>query len=300
MGAGGGALVKLPLDKDGAYDGIPELLYHSQGLCTGLSVNSGAARRWRTTGAARWIHELRQPKRLSSDDSYIKDRGILLHCALLEGVEALPTRFAVRPAQWRNWQPREAREWRRQMHAAGLYVVTPELWAEAAAMWEAVLAHPDARVLLQGGRREVTLVAQYHGLWLKARLDLWYPERRVIVDLKSSTNAHPSAFERAIDKFGYAYQAAFYRKVARRIEGVPSPSKWVFIVVEPHPPYLVAVYELRHEDMDLFDPRIDDDLRSIADCHKRNDWPGLPKTQVGLPPMARYRLLEQAEKDGDW
>ena len=89
----------------------------------------------------------------------------------------------------------------------------------------------------------------------KARLDLVKCDQAgnvQVVDLKSTQDASPEGFARAIANLKYHLQAAFYLEAAYSIidQPVSAPvhdQEFKFICVEKKPPYAVAVYSLSRE-----------------------------------------------------
>lgn len=64
-----------------------------------------------------------------------------------------------------------------------------------------------------------------------------------IIDLKTSQDASPRAFTQSVAKYGYHQQDAFYSKVWGQAANV-NIDTFLFLVVEKHPPFACAIYEL--------------------------------------------------------
>ena len=114
-----------------------------------------------------------------------------------------------------------------------------------------------ARLLNALTHREVTVIGEIGGRPAKAKADglVAGPDSTVIVDLKTTVSAAPSAFARSAASFNYYHQAAWY---ARLVSQAVSPVEDVIIIaVEKGAPYLTAVYRVPLEAMLLADARID-------------------------------------------
>ena len=132
--------------------------------------------------------------------------------------------------------------WAEEQRAAGLTPVSPGEIDAVDAMAESVLAHPRARALFEApGERELSVFADVDGVSVRARLDALVGD--IGIDLKTTRKtADAEGFGREAADLGYHVQEAWYR-AAMAAAGSPL-SKFLFIVVEKEPPYLVGVNEL--------------------------------------------------------
>lgn len=158
-----------------------------------------------------------------------------------------------------------------QLEAARKTVLTAEQDALAAAVSQAVYAHPAAALLLsQPGQAEQSYfwTDEVTGEVCKCRPD-WHSDcRRLIVDLKTTEDASPAGFARSIHKFRYHVQANWYQRP------FPEAEQFVFIAVEKSPPYLVGVYVATPEMVAAGGRTADRDLQVLAECRQLDQWPG--------------------------
>ena len=141
------------------------------------------------------------------------------------------------------------------------------------AMDAAVRSHYAASILLSSGEPERTFLWEESGLKCKCRAD-WWTSNGICVDYKTTTNASPEGFMRAIKRYRYDVQAAWYRRgIAKALELDTLPP-FVFIAQEKTPPYLVGVYELDEEFMYNAMAAIDEALLGIRECMDSGEWPG--------------------------
>lgn len=154
-----------------------------------------------------------------------------------------------------------------------------------------VHAHGSAGGLVTGdGRNELTLVWRdaETELLCKARHDRHSPAIAggAIVDVKSTTDARLSPFEKSIFIHGYHRQGALYLEGAAALD-LPA-RHFVIIAVEKDPPYAVAVYRLTEGALEAGQEQIRQLLRRYAECMATNSWPAYPEevTDIALPPWA--------------
>ena len=108
---------------------------------------------------------------------------------------------------------------------------------------------------------------------------------RMMADLKTSVDASPSGFQKAIANFDYHASAAFYMDIGAILDG-SDYTEWHWIVVEKKKPYLVAVYQ---PDEDMLEAGREKYLRGlewIKEGRKTGEWPGYESQTLSLPRWA--------------
>ncbi len=140
---------------------------------------------------------------------------------------------------------------------------------------DAVRKHPIAGELLSSPgytERCYAWESAEHGFALRCRPDKLcsWNNKNIVVDLKTTTDTVASRFVRSIDKFGYARQEAFYRKVlaANSIE----VDAFVFIAVKDSPPHCVDCYTIRGDWLESAASEVDSALLELARRTRDNDW----------------------------
>jgi hypothetical protein len=129
--------------------------------------------------------------------------------------------------------------------------------------------------------------AQY-GVPCKARFDAWNPAR-ILVDLKTTSDASPEEFAQSIANFHYHAQAALYCSAAEHLLD-ESPQAFVFIVVESEPPHGVACYRLPSEAILAGQHYVSKALARYADVLASGGvWSGYPET-IETIQLPRYAM----------
>jgi len=190
--------------------------------------------------------------------------GRAVHCAVLEPVE-----FVVRYRVFGSSRSTKAE--REQFGAEHVTGLTPDSYDEVKAMAASVHRHPSASLLLAFGEAEVSLVwtDEETGLRCKARVD-WLGEIAA-VDLKTTKDASPSGFARAVANYRYHVQQSHYLAGCEAL-GLPA-SDFVFVAVEKTEPYPVACYQLSDAAAGTGHRLWRRDLTAFADCKKSGRWP---------------------------
>ena len=115
-----------------------------------------------------------------------------------------------------------------------------DIYHQALAMADAVLAQDVAKRFLKDGFAERSFFSSYNGLEIKCRPDFYNEKLGVIVDLKTTSNL--AEFSKSVGNFNYHIQAALYTDIARA-NGL-EVKNFLFIVVEKTAPFLVGFFEL--------------------------------------------------------
>ena len=107
------------------------------------------------------------------------------------------------------------------------------------------------------------------------------------VDLFHAHIGGMDAFARSAVEYRYHVQAAFYWDGLVACGWVPQA--FVFVCVETAPPYGVALYSVKPEDLDLGRAVYRRDLATYAECLRSGEWPGYPEEirELELPGWAR-------------
>lgn len=181
--------------------------------------------------------------------------------------------------------------WAEGQRNAGLVPVSPGDIARVDAMAESILAHPIARDLLESeGERELSVFADIDGVPVRARLDAL--TNGVGIDLKTTRKrADAEGFARDASDLGYHVQAAWYRNA---MAAVGSPlSRFLFIVVEKEPPYLVGVNELDIIFEQMGDAAAAEARRRYRHGIETGEWPGYSnEIELAAPPAWMAMLSE--------
>lgn len=131
-----------------------------------------------------------------------------------------------------------------------------------------------AKIMLTGGDSQSTLVwtDEKTGLLCKARIDYLIEESDVIVDLKSTSNAKPEAFNKDMFKYGYYIQAGLYTMGYKVLTG--KDAMFGIVAIETEPPYVVSGFEVGDRTMLAGKNAARQALDRFAQCKEHNDWPG--------------------------
>lgn len=258
--------------------GVDELTYHA---LPGLS-STGVKRMLEAPAVYRWHADNPAPPRKAFDV------GHAVHARVLGvglGVAVIPDEVLASNGAAST---KAAKEFVAAARADGLTVLKSDEYAEVSAMADAVLTHPDAGVLLTDAQPEVSLIWDdpSTGVRCRGRLDYWHPG--VIVDLKTAQSADPKRFDRHAVKFGYDLQAAHYLPGAALLTGREA-TRFIHVLVEKDPPYLVSVVELDQRFLDIAHERVRHAIDLYAHCHATGSWPGYGYGIHPVRPPGWYR-----------
>lgn len=181
-------------------------------------------------------------------------------------------------------------EWLQEQRDAGLIPVGRSDAERVDAMAEAVLAEPEARVVLERiAGREVTIIQEVDGVPVRARFDML--GNGEAADLKTSRDASPR-FNKSVAAFGYHlqmrwYDDAYYAETGERLRSFP------LIVVESAPPHLVGVYDLDFMYEQTAAEKCAEARRIWQACTASGVWPAYGRRTLTAPPWV---VIEDEEE----
>jgi hypothetical protein len=109
----------------------------------------------------------------------------------------------------------------------------------------------------------------------KGMFDHVWPETGVVIDLKTTADASPSAVERTAENLGYAIQCAAYTRALTALDpGLAGRIAFAFVWAETDEPYAVNVTEPDGVFCELGERRWLRAVREWARCIRDNNWPG--------------------------
>lgn len=161
-----------------------------------------------------------------------------------------------------------------EAEAKGRIILKPDDVAELNAMAKSIDAHPEARRCLDACQQHEVSVFWTDiatGEPCKMRADALSIDDSVIIDLKTTVDASPMGFERAIISYKYHWQAAMYCDGLQAVCG--KPFTFVFIAVESAPPWGVGVYILGEEMLENGRRGYKAALQKVAECNAKKHWP---------------------------
>lgn len=219
---------------------------------------------------AHFQHALLEP--ITDTDEKILGRAT--HIAVFE-----PDLFNSRTAKWEGGR-RYGKDWDAfKAENRGRELLTESMHEKALAIGQAVRRDEHAAKFLKDGRSELTLIWTHvfealteampgYEIRSKGRID--FDRKESIVDLKTTGSAKPSRFERTAADFHYHAKAAWYADGYFRITGERKP--FDIIAVETKPPYVVQVYNVEDEELELGRKKYREWLDRYAFCKATNKW----------------------------
>lgn len=173
-------------------------------------------------------------------------------------------------------------------------------------MVAAVLAHPEAARLLDGGESETTWRIRGAHFAVQARTDRFnangWPGSGwpYICDFKTTASLkadNPKCFRRTFWSYNYHLSAHLYREVVCEILRIPANEprpRFYWIVAEKEEPLGVEVFEIDDFAYDLASRQLHDILTRLRRCYETGVWPGSPASvQVLTPPAWLVREISQ-------
>lgn len=289
------------ISEPGLYLDVPEHVYHRDPV-EGGSLSSTGCRRIVDTCPAKF--------RWEQDNGRLATRSMEFGTAAHTVVLGTGGPIHVMSDENQDFRQTAAKIERDDALAGGYIVLKRDEYERVMGMADALRKHPRASLLFarqrydgaqlvdSGGRAEVTGVWRDEptGVWCRMRLD-WLPAPTdgplIVPDYKTTTDASPAACERAIARYGYHRQGAFYLSGLRRLGVADGRTRFAFVFQETTAPYLVTVVEMdpemRRAGMRMNRRGID----LYARCRAENRWPGYHNDEIYTAALPSWQAKEE-------
>ncbi len=241
----------------GVYEGVPDKDY----FAIKANSNSTMSRIFLTPAHSK----------CEMEDSDSKSKGRSIHNYALE-ISKFKELFVVTKKMNRN--KLEWKALKKEAEENGKEIIQAQDYKQAYNVYNAIQRHPRAKELLTNCVFEQVVI--WHdpdtGMLCKAKIDIVSdPALGYLADLKTTKDASPKAFARAVVNLGYHRQAYHY------ITGYNIAQPYYYgdfkiIACEIKPPYRVQVFTLNDEFMDLAQTEVQELMQKEAECIKNNQW----------------------------
>ena len=256
--------MNLPIVKPdiqpGIYPGIPNEAYHA-----GPGISKSGLWELHTKSPLHFPFAPREEKNFF-------DLGEAGHIAVLEP-DQLEARVYRGPDDRRGNKWTDAQEF---CKIEGKVCLTSKDYDKALMIRDALHADATINSLVTSAAAQVEASGFWTdpetGLLCRCRPDLYRPDLGLIVDLKTTTSAHPAKFARSVVDYGYHAQEAFYSDGWRALG--QAVDAFVFIAVEKTDPFAFAIYELPPSIVTEGRTRIQSAMQVYAECKRTDTWPG--------------------------
>lgn len=265
----------------GVYQGVPDGAYHKWQWA--VSQSTLKVVRHLTPAHAR--DELMNP----SDQTAAMSMGDALHLAALQPEEFVK-RVVCGLGIDRRSNANKAKHAEFEMENAGKLILKHDDFVKLEGMAEAMQRHELASSMLaMKGHKELSIVWKdpETGLLCKARFDVFgrWRKMNVIADVKTiAFDMSDDDIERAMGKFGYDVQAAYYLWGASVL--AEAAREFRFIFVSKKPPHHIRVIGPTPTALAEGEHKYRTALNTWAKCVKSDVYPGFPEkvTLLGLKP----------------
>lgn len=169
--------------------------------------------------------------------------------------------------------------------AEGRQLIETEAMNEIIQMHRSVMNHPTARNLIEGAVYEKSLFWRDKGsnLLCKARPDIWHSN--MVVDIKTTKDASPKAFQRDVYNYDYHIQAGMIHEGLFELQGI-NMMNFIYITVEKEAPFAVGVYTLDEQSVLKGIEEFRKTAVEMQECFMTDSWPSYANSVISLPAYA--------------
>jgi hypothetical protein len=149
-------------------------------------------------------------------------------------------------------------------------ILTRNEMEEVVIFRDKIMSHKICKNIFKDGEPEVSyftdLEIDGETVAVKCRPD--YVAKNCLIDIKTTIDGSYDAFKRAIHKYRYNVQGAFYLDVVNKAMGTEIDT-FIFVTIEKSHPYPIGVYMLDRESIDLGRKQYQRNLKTIME-HRKN------------------------------
>ncbi len=205
------------------------------------------------------------------------DRGTIIHRLVLgkgEDYEVI---------QHSNWMTKDAKQKRDEARVRGLVPVLAHELEDYCMAAESIRVQFAERAIVLDGESELAITwtepTEFGDVVCKGMLDHVWLNSGMILDLKITEDAAPSAVERTSENLGYAIQAAAYTRALTSLDpALAGRVGFAFAFCEPDDPHAVNLSEPDGVFQEIGLRRWLRAVRTWAECTKNNHWPSYGTT----------------------
>ncbi len=168
--------------------------------------------------------------------------------------------------------------WLADLKDSGL-TITTEIHEQLKAMKKALFKHPYAKSLLTGGEFEASYyceidIGSEKPIKVRIRPDHIKHSKRIVVDLKTASDASVDGFQKDAAKYDYQIPAALYADLLELIMGEDLGYEFFFIAQEKSTPYAFNIFQASAQFRSVGRYEYEILLMMYAYCLENNYWPG--------------------------
>lgn len=220
-------------------------------------------------------------------------RGIIVD-RLLFGVG--PEIAEIEADDYRSKAAREARDAARK---ARKIPVLAEALANHRTTADAIRANlRDEGIILSGESQVEVEWTSPLGVLCAGRMDhlIFQGGRAIILDLKTTVNAHPDAVTRSLVDHGADIQRAAYTEAIETLHpAYAGRVDMLFLFAEIEPPYAITVAECAGTMRALGEFKWEKAQRIWQQCLRTNRWPGYGRTSIEAKPWQMTEAMEESD-----
>jgi PDDEXK-like domain of unknown function (DUF3799) len=197
----------------------------------------------------------------------------------------MPRKVLLRDVGREEYDANEHRIEATRQNLSKKIIITHDCYDTLIEMEKKVLSNKQAMQLLENARIENSFFWQdeHSGLNLKCRPDVLHDN--MIIDLKTTSNASPRAFQREMVDYGYHIQFAMIRDAIEIVEG-RRINNCINIVIETKYPYNMAIYIIDGFALDEGEFKYRQICLDLKNAIEENKWQDYGIQTISLPKWA--------------
>lgn len=164
----------------------------------------------------------------------------------------------------------------------GKELIPTELRDRAVVCASGLTALESWRLLVECSSKDIETPIYWtiNGINFRCMPDIVLPERKLVIDVKTTQDPAPAKFARSAFDYGYHRQAALYCRAAEHKYG--DKFGFVFAAVRSSPPYDAAIHFLDEQCLDIANNEIDLLIEDYTARSESGDWSPAYSNEVNV------------------
>jgi len=213
-------------------------------------------------------------KTIERKPSSAMETGTAIHMMLLEPHVAMTELVRIPPDVLSKSGAKSGKAWDEfEAEHSGKVLLKHREYVHVNNTCEAVRCHPIAgKLMAADGECEVPISWEWEGVPMRSKLDK-ICDREMVIDLKTTADCGDRSFAKTVADQLYHLQAVMYLYAASQYSKKwTSFGQFIWIAVEPEPPYRVRCYRLGQEAASVADGMFFRLVKQFKECQATGIW----------------------------
>jgi len=195
--------------------------------------------------------------------------------------------------------------WKNNIYLQNETVISMDDFEQIKAMKERLFSHRYIRMLFRNGEAEKSIMSECitfedKPIKIKIRPDYLKEKKRIIVDLKTTTDASELGFQKNAANLDYHIQSALYKDIIEQSDEKNLSWSFIFVAQEKTPPYAFGIYEASNQFISQGRYEYEQLIMLYQHCMESGKWLGYQQFIENVYGIKEISLPVWAIREVNW